>query len=142
MKPSRVFYEASKLGMSYTETETACNSLDVLKVESTQDRIDFLMNNRLSGLYHVDEDETLNSLSNRENFVDLGQNKSIAVCSSGKVDAENKRAVTELKALVNSQRLWKQLEKYIVGRNQCSVYCFGKFNKAEQIRSECTMWST
>ena len=96
MKPSRVFYEASKLGMSYTETETACNSLDVLKVESTQDRIDFLMNNRLSGLYHVDEDETLNSLSNRENFVDLGQNKSIAVCSSGKVDAESMRAVTEL----------------------------------------------
>ena len=82
-----VFYEVSKLGMSYTQAETTCNSLDVLNIESTQGRIDFLMNNRLSGLYHVDADKTLNSLSNRENFADLGQNKSITVCSSGKVDS-------------------------------------------------------
>ena len=83
VKPSKVFYEASEQQISDTEAETTCKSFDVLKLESPQDRIDFMMN---SGLHHFDATEPLNSVSNCENFVVSGESKSPAVCSSVTVD--------------------------------------------------------
>ena len=93
IQPSKVFYEASGREMTYTEAETACSSLDVLSIESAQDRVDFMMTNRLSGLYHLDAEKSLNSVSNRENFVDRGFDKSMAVCSIGKVDQHQELAL-------------------------------------------------
>ena len=114
VKPTEVFYEAFEQQMS----ETTCKSFDALKLESPQDRIDFMMN---SGLHHFDATEPLNSVSNCENFVVSGESKSPAVCSSVTVDYSGSASMTRIselqnfnaKTLVNPERLYKQLENDI-----------------------------
>ena len=77
---TKVYYEPSGKEVLYAEAENECNLLDVLPL--AQDNIDFIISNRLSGKYHLNNQKILNPLTNRENFVDPKTGSSIAMCSS------------------------------------------------------------
>lgn len=81
---TQVYYEPSGQEVSYADAETACNLFDMLTFQKHQDNLDFMMDNRLSGKFHMSGEKILNSLSNRENFVEPANGTGLAVCSSGK----------------------------------------------------------